>query len=200
MFTGIIEGMGHLAKKEEKNGDARLRVNFQGFHWKDICLGESIAINGTCLTVTEYDDYGFWADASRHTLECTTLGRLVEGSVVNLERAMRSDSRFGGHMVSGHVDGVGKVSSITQDARAQRWSFALPKTLLRYVAQKGSVCIDGVSLTVNALDAHGCEVALIPHTLTHTAFSHLTVGDSVNVEVDILARYIQRLLETQDKP
>jgi riboflavin synthase len=123
---------------------------------------------------------------------------LPPGAALNLERAMRADDRLGGHLVSGHVDGVGRVHGIEHDARAQRWTFVAPPSLLRYIAQKGSICVDGVSLTVNAVDADGFEVALVPHTLAHTAFSRTAVGDAVNLEVDLVARYVERLLTTRD--
>jgi len=127
-------------------------------------------------------------------LSLTTLGQLPTGSALNLERAMKPTDRLGGHLVSGHVDGVGRVLRIEADARAQRWTFSAPKPLLKYIAQKGSICVDGVSLTVNAVDEAGFEVALIPHTVSHTAFSRTRVGDAVNLEVDLVARYVERLL------
>jgi riboflavin synthase len=158
-------------------------------------LGESIAVNGTCLTVVAFDAQSFRADASNETLALTTLGRLPVGAAVNLERAMRPTDRLGGHLVSGHVDGVGAVAAISQDARAQRWRFTAPEAVLRYVAKKGSICVDGVSLTVNEVDADGFEVALVPHTVAHTAFADTGPGDAVNLEVDLVARYVERLLQ-----
>ena len=159
-------------------------------------LGESIAVNGTCLTVVAFDASSFEADASNETLALTTLGRLPLGAALNLERAMRPDDRLGGHLVSGHVDGVGTVDSITDDARAQRWRFGAPPEVLRYVAKKGSICVDGTSLTVNEVDEHGFEVALVPHTVAHTAFQATRAGDPVNIEVDQVARYVERLLSS----
>ena len=199
MFTGIIEGLGRLAALEPRGGDARFVVEVGNLAFEDVRLGESIAVNGVCLTVVAFDTRHFEADASNETLSLTTLGALVPGAVVNLERAMRPTDRLGGHLVSGHVDGVGKVLDITPDARAQRWRFAAPQPLLRYIAKKGSICVDGVSLTVNEVDDEGFEVALIPHTVAHTAFAQNTVGDAVNLEIDVLARYVERLLHTQQK-
>jgi len=194
MFTGLIEGVGRLAARESRGGDARLRVDAGTLPFDGVALGESIAVNGVCLTVVAFDAHGFEADASNETLALTTLGALPVGRPLNLERAMRPDDRLGGHLVSGHVDGVGRVLAIAPDARAQRWRFAAPPALLRYVAQKGSICVDGVSLTVNAVDGDGFEVALVPHTVAHTAFGATAVGDAVNLEVDLVARYVERLL------
>ena len=194
MFTGIIEGVGRLAARDAVGGDARLRIEVGSLPFERVALGESVAVNGTCLTVVAFDAVSFEADASNETLALTTLGRLPPGAALNLERAMRPDDRLGGHLVSGHVDGVGTVAAITDDARAQRWRFGAPPEVLRYVAKKGSICVDGVSLTVNEVDATGFEVALVPHTVTHTAFAATAVGDAVNLEVDLVARYVERLL------
>jgi riboflavin synthase len=155
-------------------------------------------VSGVCLTVVDFDAAHFTADLSAETLARTTLGTLAVGSAVNLERAMLPTTRFGGHVVAGHVDGVGHVASIAYGDGTQRWRFELPRALLRYVAVKGSLCIDGVSLTVNAVDAAGCEVTLVPDTLAHTAFGTLATGAAVNVEVDLFARYVERLLESRD--
>ena len=203
MFTGLIEGIGTLAGRESRGGDARLRIDAGTLPWggqdaDDIALGESIAVNGACLTVAAFDAQGFEADASNETLALTTLGELALGRALNLERAMRPTDRLGGHMVSGHVDGVGRVLQVSDDARAQRWRFGAPAGVLRYVASKGSICVDGVSLTVNAVDDAGFEVALVPHTLAHTAFSQTRPGDPINLEVDMLARYVERLLAARD--
>jgi len=196
MFTGLIEGVGRLAARETRGGDARLHIDVGTLPFEGVALGESIAVNGVCLTVVAFDARSFEADASTETLALTTLGALPVGRPLNLERAMRPSDRLGGHLVSGHVDGVGQVASVIDDARAQRWRFSAPATLLRYVAQKGSICVDGVSLTVNAVDSTGFEVALVPHTLAHTAFGATAVGDGVNLEVDLVARYVERLLAT----
>ncbi|WP_242112305.1 riboflavin synthase [Luteimonas aquatica] len=207
MFTGLIEGVGTLAARDTRGGDARLRIlagSLPGFAppAEDVALGESISVNGVCLTVVAFDRDGFEADASNETLALTTLGQLPIGRALNLERAMRPSDRLGGHLVSGHVDGVGRVLDIAfdqsaPDARAQRWRFAMPPALARYVAQKGSICVDGVSLTVNGVDAESFEVTLIPHTLAHTAFAQTRVGEAVNLEVDLLARYVERILQAR---
>lgn len=194
MFTGIIEGVGRLAAHEPVGGDVRFTFEVGSLPFDNVQLGESIAVNGVCLTVIAFDASSFQADASTETLGLTTLGQLAAGAAINLERAMRPTDRLGGHLVSGHVDGIGRVLSIADDARAQRWRFAAPAPLLRYIARKGSICVDGVSLTVNEADYAGFEVALIPHTLTHTRFAHTGVGDAVNLEIDLVARYVERLL------
>ena len=194
MFTGLVQAVGRLDAREPRGGDARLRIGFGGLPAGDIALGESIAVNGACLTVVGHDAGGFEADASNETLALTTLGALPVGAPLNLERALRAGDRLGGHLVSGHVDGVGTVLAIEPDARAQRWRFRVPAPLLRYIAKKGSICVDGTSLTVNDVDASGFEVALVPHTVANTAFAATRVGDPVNLEVDMIARYVERLL------
>jgi len=197
MFTGLIAGVGRLAGRETRGGDARLRIDVGTLPFDGVQLGESIAVNGCCLTVVEFDASSFAIDASNETLALTTLGRLAIGAPVNLERAMLPTDRLGGHLVSGHVDGLAIAARRWDDARAERWRFEAPMALLRYVAHKGSVCVDGVSLTVNEVDDTGFEVALIPHTVGHTAFHALREGDAVNIEVDLLARYVERLLDTR---
>jgi len=204
MFTGLIEGIGTLAGREPRGGDARLRIDAGTLPWvgrgaADIALGESISVNGACLTVAAFDATGFEADASNETLALTSLGELAIGRPLNLERAMRPNDRLGGHLVSGHVDGVGKVLHHWDDGRAQRWLFEVPASLRRYIAAKGSICVDGVSLTVNAIDDRGFEVALVPHTLQHTAFAHTAIGDPVNLEIDLVARYVERLLAAKEQ-
>ena len=198
MFTGLVEGVGTLAARETRGGDARLAIDVGTLPFERVEMGESISVNGVCLTVVGFDAAHFGADASNETLGLTTLGALPLGRALNLERAMRPDDRLGGHLVSGHVDGIGQVLQVSDDARAQRWTIAAPKLLLRYVAQKGSICVDGVSLTVNAVDDAAFEVALVPHTIAHTAFARTNVGDAVNLEVDLVARYVERLLTTRD--
>lgn len=199
MFTGIVTGIGSLVSRESRGGDARLRIATGTLPFDpvrdDVRVGESIAVNGVCLTVVEHDATGFAADASNETLALTTLGALPIGAPLNLERALRAGDRLGGHLVSGHVDGAGTVARIEPDARAQRWRFVAPGALLRYIALKGSICVDGVSLTVNAVDAEGFEVALVPHTVARTAFATARIGDAVNLEVDQVARYVERLLD-----
>ncbi|MBN7137514.1 riboflavin synthase subunit alpha [Lysobacter enzymogenes] len=194
MFTGIIEGVGRLQSVQPLGGDVRLRIATGSLDFSQPKLGESIAVNGVCLTVIAFGADWYDADASTETLALTTLGALQPGAKVNLERAMRPSDRLGGHLVSGHVDGVGAVESVREDARAQRWRFRAPAPLLRYIAKKGSICVDGVSLTVNEVDSEGFEVALIPHTVANTAFSDTAVGAPVNLEIDLVARYVERLL------
>ena len=194
MFTGLIAGVGRMAGRETRGGDARLTIEVGSLPFDAVQLGESISVNGCCLTVVEFDASSFAVDASNETLALTTLGALDIGAPLNLERAMLPTDRLGGHLVSGHVDGLGIAAKRWDDARAVRWRFEAPMALLRYIAHKGSICVDGVSLTVNAVDATGFEVALVPHTVAHTAFGSTAVGDAVNLEVDLVARYVERLL------
>ncbi|MCG6118945.1 MAG: riboflavin synthase [Aquimonas sp.] len=194
MFTGIIESIGRIRALEPVGGDVRLHIDTGTLDMQSVVLGESIAVSGVCLTVIAFDTASFAADVSNETLSRTTLGGLRPGSAVNLERAMRADSRFGGHMVSGHVDGVGEVVSVGEDARSQRWRFRVPTQLARYIAEKGSVCIEGTSLTVNAVEGSEFEVNLVPHTVAHTNFGELGTGAPVNIEVDLVARYLERLV------
>lgn len=193
MFTGLVEATGRVAAIEAQGGDVRLRIASDTLGFADVQLGDSIAVNGVCLTVVTFDAAGFEADVSTETLACTTLGSWAVGRLVNLEKSLRFGDRVGGHLVSGHVDGVGRVVSIEADARATRWRFALPRALSRFVAEKGSIAVDGVSLTVNAVGDEHFDVALIPHTQTVTAFAETAAGSDVNLEVDLLARYLDRL-------
>lgn len=197
MFTGLIQGVGTLAAREHHGTDQRLAFAWGTLPHADIALGESIAVNGCCLTVVASDDATWAADVSVESLTLTTLGVLPLGAAINLERALLPTDRLGGHLVAGHVDAVGTVASVHDDARSQRWRFAAPASLLRYVAVKGSIAVDGVSLTVNAVDAAGFDVNLVPHTIAHTAFASTQVGDAVNLEADTVARYVERLLETK---
>ena len=198
MFTGLIQGVGRLRALEPRGGDVRIHIDTGSLPFTGVAMGESIAVNGVCLTVVAFDARSFAADASTETLALTTLGVLREGQPLNLERALQAQDRLGGHLVSGHVDGVGRVLDVHEDARAQRWRFSVPKALAKYVAKKGSICVDGVSLTVNAVDAESFDVALIPHTVSHTAFAETRVGDAVNLEIDLVARYVERLLQERD--
>lgn len=195
MFTGIIQTVGHVQSLQKVGGDVRLSIEVNGLPMHDVELGESIAVSGVCLTVVAFDANYFAADVSNETLSRTTLGNLVVGDKVNLERALQASSRIGGHWVSGHVDGVALVESISDDARSQRWRFAADKSLLRYIAEKGSVAVNGVSLTVNQADFEGFEVNLVPHTVEHTNFSALAKNSPVNIEVDLMARYVERLMQ-----
>lgn len=193
MFTGIIQAIGHIARIEPRGGDVRLHIAAGSLDLSDVAPGDSIAVSGVCLTALEPSVDGFVADVSNETLSLTTLGDAGEGDVVNLEKALRLADRLGGHLVTGHVDGLAEVIAIETDARSQRWCFRVPSGLSRYIARKGSVCVDGVSLTVNAVDADEFEVNLIPHTQEVTTFSQRSVGDAVNIEVDLMARYAERL-------
>jgi riboflavin synthase len=197
MFTGLVQAVGRIEASEPRGGDLRLRIGTGALDTGGLQLGESIAVSGVCLTVVAFGGAHFDADASNETLALTTLGQLATGAPVNLERALLPTTRLGGHLVAGHVDGLGRVLAIADDGRSQRWRFAAPPALLRYVAAKGSICVDGVSLTVNAVDAEGFEVNLVPHTIAHTAFAATRVGAPVNLEVDLIARYAERLLQGQ---
>ncbi|NLB13824.1 MAG: riboflavin synthase [Gammaproteobacteria bacterium] len=197
MFTGIIQALGRITRIEPRGGDVRLHIETGSLDLSDVAPGDSIAVSGVCLTALEPSVQGFFADVSNETLGLTTLGDAAEGDVVNLEKALRLADRLGGHLVTGHVDGLAEVTAIETDARSQRWCFRVPSGLSRYIARKGSVCIDGVSLTVNAVDGDEFEVNLIPHTQQVTTFSQRKVGDAVNVEVDLMARYAERLFEKE---
>lgn len=199
MFTGIIQSVGHIQSLQKIGGDVRLALAVKGLPMQDVELGESIAVSGVCLTVVAFDADYFAADVSNETLSRTTLGSLVVGDKVNLERSLQASSRIGGHWVSGHVDGVACVQSIVEDARSQRWRFKADRPLLRYIAEKGSVAVNGVSLTVNQADFEGFEVNLVPHTVEHTNFSALTKDSPVNIEVDLMARYVERLMQFNGK-
>lgn len=194
MFTGIIEALGTVAALEEKGGDVRLTIESGGLDMADVVLGDSIAVNGVCLTVVEQGTARFAADVSGETLRLTSIGNLVKGSRVNLEKAMQSGSRFGGHMVSGHVDGLAEVVSRHSDARSERFRIRAPADLARYIAHKGSITIDGTSLTVNLVEGCEFEINIIPHTLEKTIIGEYQPGTRVNIEVDIIARYLERLL------
>ncbi|MGN6518892.1 MAG: riboflavin synthase [Dokdonella sp.] len=193
MFTGIIQAVGRIASREERGGDARLVVDAGRLDLSDVAIGDSIAVAGVCLTVVAIDGTHWAADVSIETLARTTLGGLAVGAGVNLEKALRLADRLGGHLVSGHVDGVGQVLGIDDDGASQRWRFGLPRPLARYVAVKGSISVDGTSLTVNAAGEADFGVTLIPHTLAATTFGERVVGDAVNIEVDLIARYAERL-------
>jgi len=193
MFTGIIQSTGRVTRSEPRGGDLRFTLGAPDFDATDVALGDSIAVSGCCLTVVEREGDTLAFDVSNESLALSTLGALGVGDRVNLEKALRLSDRLGGHLVSGHVDGTGSIASIEPDARSQRWRIAAPHELMRYIAAKGSVCVDGVSLTVNAVDGNEFEVNLIPHTVAHTTFGDRHAGDRVNLEVDMLARYVERL-------
>ncbi len=194
MFTGIIKAMGSISAVENLGGDVRLSVQSDDLPFADFSIGESIAVNGVCLTAVELRNDGFDADVSVETLDVTALGDLGVGSRVNLEPSLALGERLGGHLVSGHVDCVGTVTARNADARSIRFSVEIPAGLQHYVASKGSVTVDGVSLTVNGVDGNSFDVNVIPHTAEVTIMGGYAVGTRVNVEVDLVARYIERLL------
>ena len=193
MFTGIIQAVGRIAAREERGGDARIVIDAGALDLSDVALGDSIAVAGVCLTAIDLDGTRFAADVSAETLRLTTLGALGVGASVNLEKSLRLADRLGGHLVSGHVDGVGAVVEVHDDGGSQRWTFRAPAPLARYIAVKGSICVDGTSLTVNEAGADTFGVTLIPHTLAATTFGARKAGDAVNLEVDLVARYVERL-------
>lgn len=194
MFTGIIQAVGEIVALEAKGGDLRLRVRTGGLDLGDVRLGDSIAVSGVCLTAVELPGDGFWADVSGETLAHTILGNLKIGARVNLEKALLPTTRLGGHLVSGHVDGVGEVIERKRDARSERFRIRAPQELARYVAHKGSICVDGVSLTVNAVEGRVFDLNIVPHTLAETTLDEYRPGRRVNLEVDLIARYLERLL------
>ena len=194
MFSGIVQAVGKIASLQARGGDVRLVVDAQGLGVDGVAPGDSIAVAGVCLTVVGIDATRLAFDVSNETLSRTSLGTLDPGSGVNLEKALRLADRLDGHLVSGHVDGIGRVLAIEPDARSQRWTFEVPVELAKYIAGKGSVCIDGTSLTVNETEGARFGVNLIPHTVTVTTFKDRRVGDAVNIEVDLIARYVERLL------
>ena len=194
MFTGIIEAVGHIVAAEKRGGDLRLRVAAPGLTWKDVRVGDSIATNGVCLTAVKLPGDGFWADVSNETVAMTTVGEWQPGRRVNLEKALMPNSRLGGHIVSGHVDGIGEVIERHGDARSERFRIRAPSALARYIAHKGSITVDGTSLTVNAVEGACFELNIVPHTLKHTVIGGYSTGTPVNLEVDVIARYLERLL------
>jgi len=194
MFTGIIEAVGEITSTQLGNGDLRLRINSGKLDLGDVALGDSIATNGVCLTVTALPGDGFWADVSLETLAHSSLAELKVGDAVNLEKALTLSKRLGGHLVSGHVDGVGEVLSRTPDARSERFRLRAPKELAKYIAHKGSICVDGVSLTVNKVIGAEFELNIVPHTVQETIIAAYSPGTRVNLEVDQVARYLERLM------
>lgn len=194
MFTGIIEAVGEIVALEPKGGDLRVRIKTGTLDLSDVALGDSIATNGVCLTVVDLPGDGYWADVSVETLDNTTLRQWRLGQRVNLEKALTPTTRLGGHLVSGHVDGVGEVVSRQADARSERFRLRAPDHLAKYIAHKGSITVDGTSLTVNAVEGALFELNIVPHTLEKTVMGTYKVGTQVNLEVDLLARYLERLL------
>jgi riboflavin synthase len=194
MFTGIIQAIGTIDRIESRGGDVRLTIATGKLPLAGAALGDSIAVSGVCLTAIELGEGRFSADVSRETLTRTTLGTLKTGSRVNLELALTPTTRLGGHIVSGHVDGVGEVVERRADARSLRFLIEAPVPLAKYIAEKGSICVDGVSLTVNGVDGRHFDLNIVPHTLAETTLDEFQPGRRVNLEVDLLARYLERLL------
>lgn len=198
MFTGIISAIGKIAELEQRQGDVRVSIRAPELGFDDVRLGDSIACNGVCLTAVELIDQGFIADVSVETLSLTTIENWEVGTGINLEKAMQATDRFGGHIVSGHVDGIGEVVSLHEDARSWRFNIKAPQNLAKYIAQKGSITVDGTSLTVNAINGSELELNVVPHTMLHTIISDYQVGTKVNLEVDLIARYLERLTSSDN--
>ena len=195
MFTGIIQAVGRIADIDAGEQDIRLRIETGKLSLADVSLGDSIATSGVCLTVTELPGDGFWADVSPETLSLTSLGSKGIGDAVNLETSLTLSTPLGGHLVSGHVDGVGHIKQVMEDARFWRVEVSAPDNLARYIAMKGSICVDGTSLTVNQVDGSVFELTIIPQTWEETVFSDYVAGSPVNLEVDVIARYLERLMQ-----
>jgi riboflavin synthase len=194
MFTGIVIATGRVLSIDEKGGDLELGIDAAALDAARIGVGDSVSVQGACLTATRLEGSAFFADVSRETMAKTTLGTLRKGSRVNLEPSLRAGDALGGHLVSGHVDAVGRMTAAQQDARSWRMEFELPAALMRFVASKGSICIDGVSLTVNQVGGRLFDVNIIPHTREVTTLGELVVGAGVNIEIDVIARYLERLM------
>ncbi len=197
MFTGLVQAVGRVLDIESRGGDVRMRLYAGERLLKGVALGDSICVCGVCLTALEVGAEEFSVDVSNETLACTTLGAWHLGDPINLESSLTLSTPLGGHFVSGHVDGVGIIRSIHDDARSQRWEINAAPELMRYIAAKGSICVEGVSLTVNSVSDDHFGVNLIPHTLAHTNLGTLAPGARVNLEVDVIARYVERLLSTR---
>jgi riboflavin synthase len=200
MFTGIVQGVGRIRSVEPRGGDVTLWIETGPVSLAGVEVGGSIAVSGACLTAVQLEPHAFAADVSRETLSLTTLGAAKAGTAVNIEKALCAGQALGGHYVTGHVDGVGQVLARHDDARSVRIEFEVPGELARYVARKGSICVDGVSLTVNGASGRRFDVNLVPHTLEVTTLGGLRAGTPVNLEVDIIARYLERMLEADRAP
>lgn len=198
MFTGIIEEVGEIVETDDSGEFRTLRVQANGI-LQGMAAGDSISVNGVCLTVRKFETNSFTADLSRETLDRTSLRNLRPGSIVNLERPMRADGRFGGHMVQGHVDGVGRIREFSRDGDSWTLRVEFPPDALRYIVEKGSIAVDGISLTVAAVKKNTLDIAIIPHTLENTNLKRAAEGDAVNLEFDVIAKYVERMLnrETQ---
>jgi len=194
MFTGIIEATGKILKLQPKGGDVKLTIDVGKLDMSDVALGDSIAVNGVCLTVVEFNDSSFVADVSTETIDCTCFKNYQAGQPVNLEKALLPTTRLGGHLVSGHVDGLGTIVERYDSARSVRFVIEAPKEIQHYIAAKGSITVDGVSLTVNKIEQNRFELNIVPHTLQETCMNNFKQGTQVNLEIDIIARYLERML------
>lgn len=199
MFTGIVRAIGTVTTLEAAGDDMRMRIDPGKLELREVRPGDSVAVNGVCLSATEVGADAFWADVSRETLSRTTCGALSAGASVNLEPALTLSTPLGGHLVSGHVDGTGSLLERRDEGRSVRFRIEAPGRLMRYVAEKGSICVDGVSLTINAVAGESFEVSIVPHTLRATTLGGFAVGRRVNLEVDIIARYLERLVQEREQ-
>ena len=199
MFTGIIQSKGSIKEIFSSSDGARLKINANALDLSDSKVGDSIAIDGVCLTVTELTESSFTADISNETLTCTTFSALKQGKNVNLERSLRVNQGIDGHLVSGHVDGIGAVNSIEKDGDSVRIKIEVQGNIIKYIAKKGSICINGVSLTVNSVENNFFEVNIVPHTLSATTLGDLSLKSNVNLEIDQIARYVERLLSQNEE-
>ena len=193
MFTGIIQAIGSIQEVHSSDNGVVLKINSNNLDISDSKIGESIAVNGVCLTATQVSDNSFTADVSNETINCTTLSDLLIGDSVNLEKSLRINQGIDGHLVSGHVDGIGKVESINKDGDSSRIKILVEGDIIKYIAKKGSICINGVSLTVNSVEDNIFDVNIVPHTFSVTTLRNLSVGSNVNLEIDLIARYVERL-------
>mgnify|MGYP003984605277 CR=1 FL=1 len=194
MFTGIIESIGKIARIEPKGGDARVTIESGKLNLSDVQLGDSIAVNGVCLTAVALPGNGFVADLSAETLSRTAFATLKVGDPVNLEKALTPTTRLGGHLVSGHVDGVGEIKSRSEEGRSVHFRIQAPDELARYIAEKGSITVNGISLTVNGVNGAVFDLNIVPHTLQETTMDGFAIGTRVNLEVDLIARYLERIM------
>lgn len=199
MFTGIIQSKGSIKEIFSSSDGARLKINTNALDLSDSNVGDSIAVDGVCLTVTELTESSFTADVSNETLTCTTFSALKQGKNVNLERSLRVNQGIDGHLVSGHVDGIGAVNSIEKDGDSVRIKIEVQGDIIKYIAKKGSICINGVSLTVNSVENNFFDVNIVPHTLSATTLGGLSLQSNVNIEIDQIARYVERLLSQNEE-
>ena len=193
MFTGIIQAIGSIQEVHSSDNGVVLKINSNNLDISDSKIGESIAVNGVCLTATQVSDNSFTADVSNETINCTTFSDLLIGDSVNLEKSLRINQGIDGHLVSGHVDGIGKVQSINKDGDSSRIKILVEDDIIKYIAKKGSICINGVSLTVNSVEDNIFDVNIVPHTFSVTTLRNLCVESNVNLEIDLIARYVERL-------